>query len=142
VDQLALDVHAIVHPCQQHRLVAERDAGSGEAVAGLLQLQGDLIGVIDMDIEPQRVITLQHFTQRLVHSHGEKDRYPAADADDFDVFDGAQPVQDLLQDARGQHQRIATGQQHVPNFRGSAQVVQLALVVRTGELLVGVAHDA
>ncbi len=36
--QLALDVHVVVHTCQQHRLVAQGDASPGELVGGLFQL--------------------------------------------------------------------------------------------------------
>ena len=58
LDQLALDVDAVVDPRQQHRLVAQRDAGPGQPVAGFGQLAADLVGVVDVDVHPQRVVFL------------------------------------------------------------------------------------
>ena len=53
--QLAHDVDVIVDACQQHGLVAERDAGAGELIGGRGELGGDLVGMVDVDIEPQGV---------------------------------------------------------------------------------------
>ena len=55
--QLALNVHTVVHASQQHGLVAQRDARTGELVGGFFQFLGDLVGMIDMDIQPQRMDT-------------------------------------------------------------------------------------
>src|SRR3989304_4913196 len=77
-------------PGQEHRLVAEGNPGSGETVAGLGQLEGDLVGVVDVDVEPDRVKLLEHVAQVVVDPHRHKDGDAGSDPDDLGVFDLAQ----------------------------------------------------
>ena len=57
---------------------------------GLRQLGGDLVGMVDVDVHPQRVEFLQHVAQFSGDAHGHEDRHARADADDLDVRDLAQ----------------------------------------------------
>ena len=54
--QVALDVDTVVDARQQHRLVAKLNACPAKAVCGCFQFGGDFIGMVDVDIQPQRVI--------------------------------------------------------------------------------------
>jgi hypothetical protein len=50
MDQLALDVHIIVDPSQEHRLVAERYSGPGQPITCFREFGGDLIWMVYMDV--------------------------------------------------------------------------------------------
>jgi hypothetical protein len=67
--ELALDVDVIVDTGQQHRLVPERNPCSGKTVAGLFEFQRDFAGVVDVDVQPERVVFCQHVTQFLGDAH-------------------------------------------------------------------------
>jgi hypothetical protein len=95
--QLALDVHAVVDPRQQHALVAQRHTGTGQAVAGVRQFLGDFIGMVDVNIHPQRVVFCERVAEFAGDALGQKDRHAAADADDLDVLDFAQAAQQFIQ---------------------------------------------
>jgi hypothetical protein len=60
LDKLALDVDVVVHTCQKHRLVSEWNPCSSKTVAGLFQFQRNLVRVVDMDVQPERVEPGQH----------------------------------------------------------------------------------
>ena len=45
----------VVDPAQQHRLVADGDAGVGEPLAGA-SLGRELLGVIEVGVDEQRVV--------------------------------------------------------------------------------------
>ena len=140
--QLALDVDVVVHARQQHGLVAQRDAGARQFVASLGQFGGDLVGMVDVDVDPQRVVLCEHVGQFVGDAHGHEDRHARADAHDLDVRDLAQAAQDLLQDAWRQHQRVAAGEQHIAHLRCVPQVFELHLELGAREGRRGVAHDA
>ncbi len=76
--QLAHDVDVVVDACQQDRLVAQGDAGAGELIGGSGELGGDLVGMVDVDIEPQGVEALEHVTQLVSDAHGQEDRARAS----------------------------------------------------------------
>ena len=42
----------VVDARQQHRLVADGDAGAAELIDGARDLGGDLAGVVEMDVHP------------------------------------------------------------------------------------------
>ena len=132
----------IVDTRKQDRLVAEGDARTGEAVAGLGQLEGDLVGVVDMDVEPERVILLKHVAEVVIHPHRHEDRDARTDADDLDVLDLAQPAEQLRQQLGGQHQGIAAGKEDVPHLGRSFEIVDLHVELGARELLARLAHDA
>ena len=65
-----LDVHAVVHA----GLVAERDAGPGELVGGPADLGRDLVRMIEVEVDPDRVVALKHVAQLVVHPLWKEDR--------------------------------------------------------------------
>ena len=132
----------VVDPRQQHGLVAQRDAGAGQPVAGVRQFLGDLVRMVDVDVQPQRVEPLQHIAQLLGDAHGHEDRHARPDAHDLDVRDLTQAGQDLFQDLGGQHQRVTAGEQHVAHLRRAPQVLELHLEFLAVKVCPWVTHDA
>jgi hypothetical protein len=90
-----LDV--VVDALEQHRLVVERDARARELVAGPQGLRGELARVVEVDVDPQRVVLLQHLAQLVVDALREGHGHAAADADDLEVRDGPQLREDALE---------------------------------------------
>ena len=76
VHQLALDERVVIHAGQQYGLVAQRDTGPSEFITGFSQFSRDLIGMVDVDIEPQRMEFLQHVRQVSGDPLGHEDRNP------------------------------------------------------------------
>ena len=141
LDELALDVDAVVDAGEQHRLVAQRNAGATEGVAGARELGRDLVGVVDVDVHPQRVVLGEHLAQLLVDPLRQEHRHPGADPDDLDVGDLAQAADRGLEQLRGEGQAVAARDQHVADLRRAADVVELRLVLAAVEVLGGVADD-
>ncbi len=140
--QFALDMHIIVDARQQDGLVAKRDAGARQAVGGLRQFGRDFIGVVNMDIEPQRVVFLQHIGQFIRNAHGHKDRYARTDAHDFDMRDFTQAAQDFFQNLGRQHQRVAAREQHIAHLRRALEVFDLHFELGAREGGRRIAYDA
>jgi hypothetical protein len=141
VDESLLDVEAVVDAREQDRLVAQRDAGSGQLVAGTGNLGRDLVRMIEVEVHPQRVVLRQHFAQLVVDALRQEDGHPGADADDLDVRDLAQAAKDRFEELGGKRQGVAAGEEHVADLRGAAQIVELGLDVVAIEVLAGIAHD-
>ena len=141
LDQVALDVDAVVDAGQEHGLVPERDAGARKDVARACQLGGDLVRMVDVDVQPDRVVFREHLAQLFVDPLGEEDRDPRADPDDLHVRDVAQPAQHGLEKLRRQRQAVAAGDQDVADLGRPADVVELGLVLLPVEVLAGVADD-
>ncbi len=141
VDQRPHDVDAVVDAGQQDRLVAQRDAGPGELVAGAGDFGRDLVGVVEVEVHPQRVVLRQHLAQLVVHALGHEDRHARADADDLHVRDLADAADHRFQEPGGQGQAIAAADQDVADLWRPADVVELSLVLGAVEVLGRVAHD-
>ena len=142
VHQLLHHLDRVVDAGQQHRLAAERDAGVGQARQGRRDLGRQLVRVVEVDVHPQRMELAQHRHQLRRDALRHEDRHAAADADDLDVLDGAQPAQDVLQHLRREQQRVAAAEQHVADCRRGGDVGDLPIVVAAAELRAGVADDA
>ncbi len=95
-----------------------------------------------MDVDPQGMILLQHIGELVGYAHGQEHRHARADADDLDMGDLAQPAEDLFQDARGQHQRVAAGEQHVAHLRRALEVFDLQVELFAREGCRWIADDA
>ena len=128
---------AVVDPGQQDGLVADGQARPGQLVDGPAHLRGDLVGVVEVEVDPERVVLLEHLAQLVVDPLGQEDRHPRADPDDLDVGDLAEPAQDRLEQLGGQGQAVAAADQHVADLGRPAQVLELGLVILAVEVLVG-----
>ena len=120
----------------------KRNAGVGHAGAGLAQLGRDLLGMVDVDVDPERMVFPDHLAELVVDALRQEHRHAAADADDLDVRDRAQVAQQLVQHLGRHGQRIAAAQQHVADLRRAGDVVDLRLVFLAAEVGRGVADDA
>jgi hypothetical protein len=117
-------VRPVVHAPKEHALVVEGHTGSQEAVARLGCFRGDLSWVIELGDEPDRSVPLQHAAQIGGDPLGQDNRHPAADADDLDVSNRANPVQHLVEFPIRQKQRVTTGQQDIPDFPVTLEVLE------------------
>ena len=135
-------MHTVIDAGKQHRLVPQWDSGARHAVTGLCKLEGDLIRVVDMDVQPQGMETTEHLAQLACDPHGQENGDAGANANNLDVRNLAQAGQDLFQDLGRQHQRIATGKEHVPHLRCPPQVLKLHVELFAAEGLPWITHDA
>ena len=133
---------AVVDAREQHGLVAERNPRPGQQVAGAGQLRCHLVRVVDVDVEPHRVVLRQHLAELVVDPLGQEDRDPGADPDDLDVGDLAKAAQERISRSFGASVRpIAAGDEDVANLRRAADVVELGLELAAVEVLGRVADD-
>ena len=119
----------VVDAAQQHRLADERNAGVGEFCAGRARLRGQFARMVRMYCDPGRgALDLQRIDQRGGHPSRIGDRNTRVDADDLHVGDACKVAHDGAQAPCRQHQGIAAGQDHFPNFRMCADVGQCLCV--------------
>ena len=107
LDEVALDVHTVVDAGEQHRLVAQRDAGAGQLVAGAGELGGDLVRVVDVDVQPQRVVLAEHLAQLVVDALGQNTgtRLPIRM---ISMCGSRAAADDRFEELRGERQAVAT----------------------------------
>ncbi len=120
-------MHAIVDTAQQHRLVAKLQAGICQHGTGFLTLRGDLIGMIEVSIQPDRVVLFEHLAKFRGNALWHDYRCTGAQADDFNVLDFAQFGQDVLQALFPHQEGITAGKQHIANHRFAANVVDTGI---------------
>ena len=142
VDQLLHGEDAVVDAGQQHALVAQGDTGVGQHGAGLLRLGGDLLGMVEVGVQPHGVILLQHVAQRGSDALGQHDGGAGADADDLHVGDLAQLGDDVLQALVAHQQGVAAGQQHVADLGRIADVLDGLVDLIHGQAGVVLAGEA
>ena len=98
--------------------------------------------MVEVEVDPHRVVLLEHGAQLVVDALRQEDRHPRADADDLDVRDLSQAAQDRLEELGRQGQSVATGDEHVAHLGRSAQVLELRLMLLAVEVLRRVTDDA
>ncbi len=121
MEEIAQRLHRVVHPAQQHRLAAERDAAVGEPVAGFRHLGRQLAGVAEVDRQPDAVLA-QHGDQLRRDALRQEPRDAGADAQELDVRDRPQPAEELVERGVRHQQRVAAGEQDVAHLRVLLQV--------------------
>ena len=141
VDERPLDVDAVVDAGEQDRLVADRQAGLRQLVDRARDLGRDLVRVVEVEVDPERVVLLEHRAELVVDPLRQEHRHARADPDDLDVGDLAEAAEDRLEELRRERQAVAAADQHVADLRRAAQVVELRLVVLAVEVLGRVADD-
>src|SRR5690606_2532362 len=113
VHQRLHDFGIVVDALQQHGLAAERDAGIGEAVAGLGDLRGQLVGVREVDRQPHPV-PAKHAREILGDSHRQDSRYLGSEANKLDVLDRPEPREQPVQLLVVDRERVTAGEENVP----------------------------
>ena len=109
-------LQVVVHAGQQHALVAQRDAGIGQALQRFFHFNGELARMIDVHAHPERMILRQHCAKLWRDSLRQENRNPRSDAKEFDMRDRAQTAEQILQFAVTEQERITTREQHVAHF--------------------------
>ena len=113
VDQFLHGKDTVVHPGQQYGLVAQRHAGIGQHGAGLLRLGGDLLGMVEVGVQPNGMILLEHGAQLGRDALGAHHRSTGPQTDDLHMVDLTQTGDDVLQHIVGEHQHVAAGEENV-----------------------------
>ena len=114
VQQLAHDDWTIVDALQQNRLIAGGYAGVDEPLHGLAGDAGtEFERMIEMGVEPKRVVAPQHGDERRRDALGHYDGHARSDADDLDMIDPPQLGQNVLESIIAQAKRLASRDQHV-----------------------------
>ena len=131
----------VVHALQEHRLAAERHSGVGETAERRHRRGCELVGVVEVGVDVERMVLLQYPAQLRGDPLGEMTRDPAADPDDLEVRDGPQALAELVDAPIGQEQRIAARHDHVADLDVLLQVAKRGLELGHGDLL-GVTHLA
>ena len=70
-------------------------------------LRRQLVGVVEVDVDVERVVLLQHGHELRRDPLRQEAGHARADADDLEVRDGPQPGQDALEPRVAQHERVA-----------------------------------
>ena len=111
---------------EQHALVAERNAGVGQAAERVAHFRRQFARMIGVDADEQRMKFFQHRAQFRRDALRQENRDARADAQKFHVRNRAQPAQQIFQLLIAQQQRVAAAQQHVADFRMLRDVFDLA----------------
>ena len=123
VDQLHHHMGAVVDTGQQHGLVAQGDTGIGQHGAGLGGLIGELLGGVEVGVQPDGMILTQHGAQLGGDTLGAHHGGAGAQTDDLHVGNGAQALDDVLQVLIGDHQTVTAGQQDVTDLGMSGHII-------------------
>ena len=121
------DVGAVVDAAQQYRLVAERDSGSREFVAGFGGFGCNFVGMIKVRIEPDGMVLFNHFAKLIRDALRHNHRHACTETNDFDVRYFAQAPEDIFYAVVTHQQCVSAGKQHVPYFRGSGNIIDAVL---------------
>ncbi len=84
--QLALNIRVVIHTGQQHGLVPKGDTCPGQFIASIGEFGRDLVGMVDVDVEPERVELLQHVSEVIGDPLRHKHRDTGTDPDDLDMW--------------------------------------------------------
>src|SRR5450756_914044 len=110
------DIGTIVNPLEENGLVANRDPCVGQHCDSLGRFGRHLAGVVELRVEPQRMVLAQHGAEfgrdTLRKNHGGT----RADAYHLDVLNLADLTDDILEELVVDEQRVTTGQEDVPNL--------------------------
>ena len=83
-------MNTVIHTPEQNGLVAQLNACVREHGSSSAGIRSNFIGVVEMRVEPNRMIFPDHRAEFWSDSLGEYYRSARADADDFNVFNGTQ----------------------------------------------------
>src|SRR3989304_4776030 len=81
----------------------------GTPARGGLALGRDLVGVVEVQVHPQRVVASQGLAELVVHALRKEHGHARPDAHDLDVGDLAQAAPDAVEQLRGPGERGAAG---------------------------------
>jgi len=106
--QLPDDPCVIIDSFEKNGLAAERDSGICEPGTGKARFRRDLIRVIEMGVDEQRVEASQEICQFGCDALRKRAGDPGSDPDDFNVRDGSEFRKDSVEFFVCQKQRISS----------------------------------
>ena len=106
----------VVYACQQHALVAERNAGVGEALERFFHFNRQLARMIHVHAHPERMMFLQHRAKLRRDSLRQENRNARADAKKLDVRNRAQAAKQLVELIVAENKCVAAAQEDVAHF--------------------------
>ena len=136
VHQAFHDLRVIVDAFEQNGLGAQRHARVRQHAAGGFYLRRQFVRVVEMQVHVNRVVLLDDLAELGGDPLRQSARDARADADDFQMRDRSQRLENALQQMVGQQQRISSRKDHVAHFCMVSQVrdgeVQLPLLEKSG----------
>ena len=129
-------MNAVVHAAQQHGLIAQGDTGVGQTGKSLLGLGGELVGMVEMGVEPDGMIFLQHLAQLGGNTLRADHWGTAAETDNLHMRNLAKALDDIFQFLVRNHQAVAAREQHVAYLRSLLNISQALLDTLAGTLVV------
>ena len=100
-----LDV--VIDASEEHRLIAERDAGKRQAFARRRELTSNFLRMVGVDTQPDWTVFTEDFGELRRDALGQEDWDARADADELDVLDRAEASEERIQLGVREQQRVA-----------------------------------
>ena len=114
----------IVNPFEQHSLVADGDAGVDQLLASRDRSGGDLFGMIEVRVDPDGVMALEHLAQRVGDAVRKRHGEPGSQAYDLDVRDLTQTTDQPVEAVVCIDEGVAAGEKDIADFRGAGDPVE------------------
>ena len=130
--QLFHDMYAVIDACKEYALVAEGDTCVCEHLAGTLAFLGDLIGMVEMGIQPNGMIFLEHCAELGSDPLRHDDGGTGTDADYLNMGDLAELADDVFKDVVILHESVAAGKQDIAYFGVIADIFDAAVYLLHG----------
>ena len=134
--QIAHNMHAVVHAAQQHALVTKRNTRIGQHLTCTHRLRRHLVRMVEMGVEPYRMVFLQHCAQFRRNALRTDNRCTAADADNLHMRNRTKPSDYVFQFLVPDHQRVSATEQHIAHALRPFNVFQRLLDAVGGGLAV------
>src|SRR5262249_9148060 len=114
----------VVDPAEEDALVADWDPGPEKAVTPLRRLGGELLRVVEVGVDPDRVVALEHPAERVRHPERERHRKPRPEPYHLDVRDAPELLDEPLQLVVREDEGISAGEEHVADLGRSPDPVE------------------
>ena len=132
----------VVDVLEQDGLVAERNAGVGEAAEGVADFGGEFARVVGVDADEERMKFFQHRAEFGRDALRQEDGDARADAEKFNVRTRAQLGEQMLQLVIAQEQGVAAAEEDVADFGMRGDVGDLLVELGMEVVAGGVADEA
>ena len=140
--ELLHHVNAVVDTAQQHALVAQGDTGVGQHLASTAGLGSHLVGMVEVGIDPDGMILLQHVAQLGRDALRAHDGSAGTQANDLDVRNLPQLRDDILKSLIAHHQSVTAREQDVTHGGRVADILESLLDAIDAALVVGLTGKA
>jgi hypothetical protein len=115
----------VIHVAEEDGLVAEGDAGIGEATECSADFSCEFARVIGMNTDEERMVLLQHGAEFRSDALREKDGNAGADSQKFDVGNGAELPKQEIEFVIAQEERVTAAEENIADRWGAANVIDL-----------------